>query len=214
MPKWSALTFVTIATSQFLKASPDFNIPPLAHSNTAKSTVGSFNTNSALTGPVQSPFIIRLFCMYTPSEVVNPTLYPTDLQMCAVNRVVVVFPLVPVTAMMGILPVLLCGNSILITGSETFLGKPTVGSMCILKPGAAFTSSTAPPFSEMGSRKSGAIISIPQISSPMIFEILSAMKMLAECTSSVTSVLVPPVLRLAVGFSNTNSPLGGMLSRV
>ncbi len=44
-----------------LKSKSDFKIPPRAHSNTAKSTVGSFNTNCALTGPVQSPFIIRLF---------------------------------------------------------------------------------------------------------------------------------------------------------
>ena len=79
-------------------------MPPRAHSNTAKSTVGSFNTNNELKGPVQSPFIIIWFCIYTPSDVVKPALYPAVLTIWAVSLVVVVFPFVPVMAMMGILP--------------------------------------------------------------------------------------------------------------
>ena len=136
------------------------------------------------------------------------------MHICAVSLVVVVFPLVPVTAIIGILPLLLSGNNISITGSATFLGNPTAGSKCILKPGAALTSNIAPPFSETGVLKSVAIISIPQISKPTIFAILSHMKIFDGCTSSVISSLVPPVLKFAVVFSKTNSPFGGIVSKV
>ena len=111
-------------------------------------------------------------------------------------------------------PSLPFGKSISITGSATLRPIPTAGSICMRKPGAAFTSKIAPPFWETGKRKSGAIISIPQISRPMILEILSHMKILSGCTSSVTSVEVPPVERLAVGFNKTNSSFGGMVSKL
>jgi len=146
--------------------------------------------------------------------VVYPTFLPALLAICAVILVVVVLPLVPVMAMIGILPALPFGKSISTTGSATFLANPSEGSICILKPGAAFTSKIAPPFSETGVRRSLAMISMPQISNPMILAIRSHITMFAGCTSSVTSLEVPPVERLAVGFSNTSSPFGGTVSRL
>ena len=98
--------------------------------------------------------------------------------MCAIKRVVVVLPFVPVTAIIGMRAELPGGYNISITGSATLRAKPSAGAICILKPGAAFTSKTAPPFSLMGELKSGAIISIPQISRPIILAIRSAIKTL------------------------------------
>ena len=98
---------------------------------------------------------------------------------CAIKRVVVVLPFVPVTAIIGILAELPGGYNMSITGSATFLGKPIAGSICILKPGAAFTSKIAPPFSDTGSDKFSAMISIPQISKPIMRAILSHMKILS-----------------------------------
>ena len=74
------------------------------------------------------------------------------------------------------------GYSMSITGSATFLAKPSLGSICILKPGAAFTSKTAPPFSSNGVDKSDAMMSIPQISKPIIRAIRSAKNILFGCT--------------------------------
>ncbi len=50
-----------IAISQREKPNPALKIPPLAVSNTANSTVGSFKIYSALIGPVVSPFSIIWF---------------------------------------------------------------------------------------------------------------------------------------------------------
>ena len=86
--------------------------------------------------------------------------------------------------------------------------------MCILNPGPAFTSRTAPPDSFKGLVKSWAIISIPQISRPIILEIRSAINILYGWIKSVTSSAVPPVLRLAVLLSLTNSPFGTIVSGV
>ena len=124
-------------------------------------------------------------------------------------------PFVPVVAIMGILPVLpCCGNNLSTTGAATFLGKPVVGAKCILKPGPAFTSSTAPPVSSNGLLMSVVIISIPQMSRSIIFEMRSAMETLEGCTISVTSSAVPPVLKFAVSFKITVSPFAGTESSV
>ena len=87
-----------------------------------------------------------------------------------------------------------------ITGAATFLGSPSDGARCILKPGAAFTSRITPPFSFKDCVRLGAIMSIPQISSPMTLEMRSAINTFSGCIRSVTSTDVPPVLRFAVDF--------------
>ena len=79
---------------------------------------------------------------------------------------------------MGILQVFPTGYSMSITGAATFLGNPFAGAKCILNPGAAFTSKTTPPVTSNGSERFVAIISTPQISSPIILEIRSKMKIL------------------------------------
>ena len=62
-------------------------------------------------------------------------------------REVVVLPLVPVIAAMGIWVDTLGGNNISITLPETSRGVPSLGATCMRKPGAAFTSTIAPPIS-------------------------------------------------------------------
>ena len=55
--------------------------------------------------------------------------------MWAINLVVVVFPFVPVTAIIGIRAVAPGGYNMSITGSATLRGNPSAGAMCIRKPG-------------------------------------------------------------------------------
>ena len=112
----------------------------------------------------------------------------------------VVFPFVPVTAIIGIRLGLPGGYNISITGAATFLGNPSEGAKCILNPGAALTSKIQPPFSFNGCVRFSAIISTPQISNPITREILSQRKIFSGCIISVTSTEVPPVLKLAVDF--------------
>ena len=114
---------------------------------------------------------------------------------------VVVFPLVPVTAIIGIVDEEPGGKSMSITGSATFLGSPLVGCKCILNPGAALSSTIPPLFSDNGVVISGATISTPPISRPTIRIARSAIWTFAGWTESVTSIAVPPVERLAVVFN-------------
>ena len=60
---------------------------------------------------------------------------------------VVVLPLVPVTAAIGIRLGVPGGKSMSMTGPATSLGFPSLGATCIRKPGAALTSQIAPPAS-------------------------------------------------------------------
>jgi hypothetical protein len=76
-----------------------------------------------------------------------PTMRPASLWMWASIRAVVVFPLVPVMAAIGIRDGIVDGNSMSTTGPETSRGVPSLGAVCIRKPGAALTSQMAPPFS-------------------------------------------------------------------
>ncbi len=62
-------------------------------------------------------------------------------------RAVVVLPLVPVMAAIGMRAGVPGGKSMSITGPATSRGLPSLGAMCIRKPGAALTSQMAPPFS-------------------------------------------------------------------
>ena len=123
--------------------------------------------------------------------------------------------MVPVMATIGIRPVSpFTGNNLSTTGAATFRGNPVVGARCILNPGPALTSNTAPPVSDKGLLMSLVITSIPQISRSIILEIRSAMATLAGCTISVTSSAVPPVLRLAVSFRISRSPSASTESSV
>ena len=101
-----------------------------------------------------------------PSVDVMPTLRPMPRKMCAIIRVVVVLPLEPVTAMIGIRLGVPGGNSRSTTGFATYCGSPSVGCVCMRKPGAAFTSTMAPPVSRTGWVMSGARKSMPATSRP------------------------------------------------
>ncbi len=81
---------------------PARSSPPRATSSTATSTDGSLSTMRVATGPVMSPATVRWPSMYTPSVEVSPTWCPASLWMWASIRAVVVLPLVPVTAAIGI----------------------------------------------------------------------------------------------------------------
>ncbi len=137
----------TAPTSQWRTPMPARSRPPRAVSSTATSTNGSLSTMRVATGPVMSPSTVRWPSTYTPSVVVSPTWWPASFMMCASMRAVVVLPLVPVTAAMGILLGLPGANSMSMTGPATSRGLPLEGAMCIRKPGAAFTSQMAPPTS-------------------------------------------------------------------
>ena len=108
--------------------------------------------------------------------------------------------MVPVTAMIGMRLGLPGGYNISSTGEATFLGNPSDGAKCIRKPGAALTSRITPPFSLSGCVRFSAMMSTPQMSSPMTREMRSHKKMFSGCIMSVTSTDVPPVDKLAVDF--------------
>ena len=76
-------------------------MPPRATSNTAMSTVGFWSTIWADFGPDMSPFLMSRPSMTMPSVEVIPTRRPMSLRMWAIIRTVVVLPLVPVTATIG-----------------------------------------------------------------------------------------------------------------
>ena len=85
--------------------------------------------------------------MYTPSVDVRPTVMPDIFRMCASMRDVVVLPLVPVTAAMGMRLGASGGNSMSMTGPATSRGVPSLGATCMRKPGPALTSQIPPPVS-------------------------------------------------------------------
>ena len=82
-------------------------------------------------------------------------------------RTVVVLPLEPVTATIGMREGDPGGNSRSSTGRATYCGSPSVGWVCMRNPGAALTSTMAPPISRTGWVMSGARKSIPATSSPI-----------------------------------------------
>ena len=79
--------------------------------------------------------------------VASPTRLPAILGMCASMRAVVVLPLVPVIAAIGMRDGDPGGKSMSITGPATSRGVPSLGATCMRKPGAALTSQMAPPVS-------------------------------------------------------------------
>jgi hypothetical protein len=134
--------------------------------------------------------------------------------MWASIRAVVVLPLVPVTAAIGIRLGVPGGNSMSITGPATSRGRPSLGAMCIRKPGAALISQIAPPTSLYDWVMSVLRKSTPPTSSPIALTARTAISALSGCTVSVMSVAVPPVDRLPVERRKTRSPASGTLSRV
>ena len=147
--------------------------------------------------------------MTMPSVEVIPTLRPMPLKMCAIIRLAVVLPFVPVTAMIGIRALVPGGNIKSTTGFATYCGSPMVGWECIRKPGAAFTSQIAPPVSRTGWVMSGQRKSMPAMSSPTTRAASSAMSTLSGCASKVRSMEMPPVDMFPVSASLTISPRGG-----
>ena len=101
-----------------------------------------------------------------------------------------------------------------ITGPATSRARPSLGAMCMRKPGAAFTSQMAPPISLYDSVMSVVRKSTPPTSRPIAFTARMAISMLSGCTMSVMSVAVPPVERLPVERRKTSSPAAGTVSRV
>ena len=149
-----------------------------------------------------------------PSVEVMPTRRPISLRMWAIIRTVVVLPLVPVTARIGMRAGVPGGNSRSMTGLATYCGSPSVGWVCIRNPGAALTSTMPPPVSRTGVAMSGQMKSMPAMSSPTTRAAVSAISMLSGWASIVRSIEVPPVDMLPVRASFTNAPASGTLSAV
>ena len=76
-------------------------MPPRATSKTPVSTVGFWRIIRADFGPDMSPRLIVRPSTTMPSVEVIPTRRPMSFRMWAIIRTVVVFPFVPVTAMIG-----------------------------------------------------------------------------------------------------------------
>ena len=110
-------------------------MPPRATSNTAVSTVGFCRIIRADFGPDMSPRRIIRPSTTMPSVEVIPTRRPISFRMWAIIRTVVVLPFVPVTARIGIRAGAPAGNSRSMTGLATYCGSPSVGFVCIRKPG-------------------------------------------------------------------------------
>ena len=147
--------------------------------------------------------------MTTPSVEVMPTLRPMPLKTWEIIRDVVVLPLVPVTATIGIRDGAPGGKSMSTTGLAMNCGSPIVGWVCIRKPGAALTSQIAPPVSRTGSVMSGQMKSMPAMSRPIIWAASSAISTFSGCASKVRSIEMPPVDMLPVSASLTISPCVG-----
>ena len=91
----------------------------------------------------------------------------------------------------------------------TFRPLPNEGLMCMRKPGAALTS-TMPPFcSSRGLRTDSQTTSTPQTSTPTICAATTTRAATSAWTSSVTSVAVPPVDKLALLRKITRRPFSG-----
>jgi hypothetical protein len=82
-----------------------------------------------------SPFLISRPSTTMPSVEVIPTRRPISLRMWAIIRTVVVFPFVPVTAMIGMRAEDPAGNSESMTGRATYCGSPSVGMRVHPEPG-------------------------------------------------------------------------------
>ncbi len=149
-----------------------------------------------------------------PSVVVMPTFLPAVFMMWAIMREVVVLPLVPVTATIGTRDGLPGGKSMSITARPTWRGCPSVGWVCMRKPGPALTSTIAPRCSRTERAMSAVMKSMPATSSPTTIAAWRAISTLSGWISSVRSIEVPPVLMLPVSLSWTKRPSSGTSSSV
>ena len=147
-----------------------------------------------------------------PSVEVMPTLWPIPFMMWLIIRTVVVFPFEPVTETIGMRDGDPGGNSMSITGLATYWGSPSVGLVCIRNPGAAFTSTMAPPVSRTGWEMSGVRKSIPATSRPTTRPASSATSMFSSWASHVRSMEMPPVDIFPVAASLMKLSLGGTSS--
>ena len=189
-------------------------MPPRAHSSTAASVSGWARALRALLGPEQSPLSIWRPLTYTPSVLVMAVRQPCEVNRWAITRVVVVLPLVPVTATRGMRPSSPGANSSSTMGTPTLRGRPKEGARCMRRPGAALTSTMPPLCSSRGLSMVSQTTSTPQICRPMVCAASMARAAISGCTSSVTSVALPPVDRLALLRSTTRWPWAGTLSGV
>jgi len=103
-----------------------------------------------------------------PSVVVKPTDLPLACMIAAIMRAVVVLPLVPVTATIGTRVGAPGGKSMSTTARPGWRGNPSVGWVCIRKPGAALISTMPPPTSRTDWLISGQMKSIPAMSRPSV----------------------------------------------
>ena len=165
-------------------------MPPRATSMTAKSTRGFCRTMQAERGPDRVRLDDEPLVDDDPVVEVMPTLRPMPLKMWAIMRDVVVLPLVPVTATMGTRDGDPGGNSRSTTGLAIYCGSPTVGWVCMRKPGAALTSQIAPPVSRTGEAMSGQMKSMPDVE-PIMRAASSAISMLSGWASKVQSTEIP-----------------------
>ena len=169
------------------------------------------HTNCALTGPVQSPFMSIWFCIYTPSLVVYPTFALLSYRYAPLTSWWY-FTICSGNSYNGYAAIASVGEQhidhrLRHIARQTFsrFYMRTEARRCI------YLKAMAPPFSLTGVRRSGAIMSMP-CQRPMIFAMRSHITIFSGCISSVTSVDVPPVERLAVGFNKTCSPFAGTVS--
>src|SRR5215469_15486052 len=172
-----------------------------AVSSTAASTAGLPSTISADRGPDASAAYASAPPIYTPSVHDMPTRSPVWLS----TRTVLVLPFVPVTETTGILAGAPGGYRLSTISAATSRGVPSVGDRCMRRPGHAFSSSTAhgcagpcPAGSCSGALMSVRRRSMPQTLRPAAAAARRHSSATAGCTRSVTSLLVPPVDRLAL----------------
>jgi hypothetical protein len=137
-----------------------------------------------------------------------PVFRPVLRAACSIRRVVVVLPLVPVTAIRGMRP-LLTPNIDSTMASPASRGLPLEGYWCIRIPGAALISMMPPPCSPSGRLMSSHTISMPATSRPMVFAARTQVSTVERGSRSVTSSAVPPVDRLALPRNSTTRPAAG-----
>ncbi len=125
------------------------------------------------------------------------------------SLVVVVLPFTPETAITGIRPSSPGTNNSAMTGVPMLRPLPYDGFKCIRKPGAALTSTMPPCCSSKGRCTLSHTTSTPQTCKPIMRAASITRAATSGCTSSVTSVAVPPVLRLALLRNKTRRPFSG-----
>jgi hypothetical protein len=92
------------------------------------------------------------------------------------------------------------GYSMSTTAPAASRGVPSVGSVCMRKPGAALTSTMPPPTSAIGCSTEGEMTSMPAMSRPDDPGDPLHQVDVGGWTESVTSREMPPVERFAVAF--------------